>query len=856
MEISKYKGLTEKEASERVSLGLSNSSIDTRTPSYLEIFFRHFFAISNLALIPLLIALAFFSVYRDVFVLSFFLITSALTQTIEEVNVKKRLEKLKDRFKSTGKVIRNSELREILSSEIVKDDIVVANEGDTILADGEILGAEFLQIDESALTGESDYITKQEKDEVLSGSFVVTGICIYKVKKIGKNNYLNRLAKESTTFVRKESQLEKNSTKLVYIFTAIGFITASLNFIFARINGYEVKEILIGITTIMGNITPQMLLIILLVTFVVSVAKLANKGILIQKKGAIDELASIDIVCMDKTGTITTNEMNVKEDYFNNISKSELKEFFSPIYKNLYGINKTAKSIFDYLELDDAKELSKKDHFDQVPFTSDKKYSLYEYKNRSVGLGAYSKLKTYIYENHQKEAEKIIESFSSKGYRVIFGFITNHKIINSNKNIKTDNFFVLGINEDLNPGIVNVLKSLKRQNIEVKIISGDSLESVKRVAEKVGISTDNIIDLSQNDRDLSEIIIDTIVFTRAVPSDKNKIVNILKEKGLKVAMIGDGVNDVLGLKNSDVSIAMETGAKVARDVSDIVLLKNDYKKIPEIFYEGDNIIFNVKLTAKLYFSRAVIYGMIALFFTFVIGSFVPINPTSTLISSFLGNTLVSYLLTYSRDEVRDQRSFMKDILLSSVPTGILISIFSIFIYYVNRTSLSQIELNTAIILGVLGMSMSYSLFLLWRSGKFAKNIFLLIGTFLFGMYIGIMQTILPIWRIDNFYDQVLVSTLLGIGCLIIFLIIRLNKSFAKIKNIKVISYIVPLLIFLGGISMPVRTYYAVWPVPFESYFSIFLAIGVFILMMIAVHLLIIDQLMRLDINKSTFYQER
>lgn len=850
MDISKYSGLSSEEAEKQVSLGLSNTIIDTKTPSYLEIFFRQLFNLSNITLAPLLAALFFFSVYRDVLVLSFVILSGALVETLEEIRVKRRLDELKDRFRSTAKVIRDGELKEIPSDQVVSGDTLVCEEGDTFLADGEVIDSEYLQVDESALTGESDYITKEKDSKVMAGSFTVTGICVYKVTGIGEDNYLNKLASESTKFDRKRSGLEKNMSTLIYIFTAIGFTAAILNFVVAKVNGYETKQILIGITSVMSNITPQVILIILLVTFIISVTKLAGKGILIQKKGAIDELATIDVICMDKTGTITTNDMKIKESYFYNSSEIELKEFYEPIFKHLYGINKTALAIFDFLKLKENSELKDADHFKQVPFTSDNKFTKLEYKDNSIAIGAFSKLKNHLTNELSTQAEEMIKDFEKKGYRVLFGLMFNDHIID-NTDATTDKYFVLGIDEELNPGIREILDTLRSQNINLRIISGDSLVSVQGIMEKVGISSDKIIDLSTFDGNLEDVVSDHIVFARAVPADKLKIVNLLQSKGLKVAMVGDGVNDVLGIKNSDVGIAMETGAKVARDVSDIVLLGNDYTKIPEIFYEGDNILFNIKLTAKMYFSRAVIYGMISLFFTIFLQKFVPINPTSTLVPSFIGNSLIGYLLTFSRNEVNDQRSFLKDIIYSSVPAGILGSLAVISIYIFN-SHLDDLQMNTALTYGILGVSAGYTLFLLWDSGKVVKNIFLFGAVMLMVIYIGGILPILPVRLIEGLDKQLFAIFTLIIGGIFFSYLIKVGAKFANLeigRKVKITSIVMPLIVFVLAYAFPVKTYFAITGIPFSSYPSIILSIILFEVGMILVHVLVIDKIMENE-NKS------
>ncbi|MCA9381183.1 HAD-IC family P-type ATPase [Candidatus Dojkabacteria bacterium] len=844
MNLKQFSGLSSDEVAKKKSLGLSNTMIDTKTPSLLQIFSRNMFNISNLALFPLIGGLFFFEVYRDVAVLLFFLFTSATTQTLEEISVKKRLEQLKTKFKYTAKVFRDGELEELSADNLVLEDIILAQEGDTILTDGVILKSEFLQIDESALTGESDYIQKDEADTVLSGSFVVTGTCIYKAEKVGKANYFNRLAETSTKLIRKQSKLEQNSTIIVYIFTFIGFVAAALNFVFAKINGDTTKDILIGITTVVGNSTPQMLLIILLVTFIISVTKLAKKGILIQKQNSIDELATIDIICMDKTGTITTNDMLAKHEYLKNLKAGDISAFLGPINKFMYGVNKTANTVFDYFhvnEFDVLKEVPKS--FNQIPFTSKTKYSAVEYNSTTMLMGAITSVGKYMSEEVKNDFNQWLTQKESEGFRIIVGLFFDElvidKIQNGDTTLKTNSFFALAIEETLNPGIKEILKTIKSQSIAVKIISGDSLASVLRIVEKIGIKSSDVVDLSEFDGNVKEIAYSKTVFARAIPEKKLAIIEALQERGLKVAMIGDGVNDVLSLKKADVGISMESGAPVARNVADIVLLKNDYRKIPEIFFEGDNIIFNIKLTAKMYFARAILYGTLALIFAFLVGSFVPINPTSTLISGFLGSTLASYLLTISRQEVTDQRLFMKDIVSSSIPIGFLEGIMVGIVYFLTRDSLSLVELNTALIMTILGTSVSYTLFLLWKSGKIPQNPLFVGMALVFAMFVGTMQTLLPIWQIENIFDQMFITILLALGVVLLHFIISYLYTLSPSKSLRRSSYLIPIVLFPLALVFPSRGYYAVTPIPASSHLLVFGIIGIFIALMLLVHYAIV-----------------
>ncbi|MCA9386443.1 HAD-IC family P-type ATPase [Candidatus Dojkabacteria bacterium] len=854
MNFEQFSGLSSDEVAKKKSLGLSNTMIDTKTPSVLQIFSRNMFNISNLALFPLIGGLFFFEVYRDVLVLLFFLFTSATTQTLEEMSVKKRLEQLKTKFKYTAKVFRDGMLNEISAGLLVKEDIILAEEGDTILTDGIVLKSEFLQIDESALTGESDYINKDEADEVLSGSFVVTGKCVYKADKVGNANYFNRLAETSTKLIRKQSKLEQNSTIIVYIFTFIGFVAAALNFVLAKVHGETTKDILIGVTTVVGNSTPQMLLIILLVTFIISVTKLAKKGILIQKQNSIDELATIDVICMDKTGTITTNDMVAKHEYIYNLKSADVTSFLAPINKFIYGVNKTAKTVFDYYQIDEFEVLENApDSFDQIPFTSKTKFSAVGYNSTTMLMGAITSVERFMSEEVKADFKNWLTEKESEGFRIIVGLFFNDLVLdrirNNDTNLKTNSFFALAIEETLNPGIKEILRTIKSQNIAVKIISGDSLASVLRIVEKVGIKSTDVVDLSQFDGDVKEIADSKTVFARAIPENKLAIIEALQEQGQKVAMIGDGVNDVLSLKKADVGIAMESGAPVARNVADIVLLKNDYTKIPEIFYEGDNIIFNIKLTAKMYFARAILYGTLALVFAFLVGSFVPINPTSTLISGFLGSTLASYLLTVSRQEVTDQRLFMKDIISSSIPVGFLEGIIVSLVYFLTRDYLNLVELNTAMIMTILGTSVSYTLFLLWKSGKIPKNPLFVGIALLIAMFVGTMQTLMPIWEIENLFDQMFLTLLLALGIILLHFILSYLYTLSPSKSLKRSSYLIPIVLFPLALVFPSRGYYAVTPIPASSHLIIYSFVGIFILTMLALHYLVVFPYNKFETNK-------
>lgn len=816
-----FTGLTSAEVAQRKSLGLSNRAVDSYSPSYPGIVVRNIFSLINIVVVPLLVALAAFEQYREILAFATFLFVNTFISIFEEIRAKRTLDKLKNEFQATTIVIRDSKEIEIPVHEVVKDDIVKVREGESIVADGEIVEENYLQVDESMLTGESNYLRKQVGEKVMSGSFVVTGSCYFKVESVGKNNYLNKLGSEAVKYREKKSSLQQNSDKLITFLVIASLVFGAITYYSSQTIGSSVERSLIALTTVISLIIPQTLIFLFTLTFTISTIKLYRKGVLIQKGGSIEDLANVEVICMDKTGTITTNEMHIKDVKYFDVIEEDLGSFYNSVRSQLVGINKTQEVINKHYDKYEKKEV---EDFDQVPFTSKQKYSQvkakFNDKYYTLTLGAFSVLENNINKDLQKKVSSFLHEKEEAGFRVLLGLVNvEDKDSDMSLDFTSSKVVVFVIEESLNPGIGELIKSFNDQNIEVKIISGDSKISVTRIIQKLGLDTSQIADLSTEDaNNLEEIVTIKSIFTRAKPEDKLKIINTLKKLGKNVAMVGDGINDVLALKAASVSIAMESGAKIARDVSDMVLLNNDYQKIPAVFFEGDNIIFNLKISTKMFLVKSFFSILFALFFALIRKDLV-LFPASTLIFSFLGSSAPSYVVIFTRQKIENTFGFFDEVLRSAVPNSIIFLVFSVVLFALFNGQFDENQINTGMVLYILSVSIIYSLYLIYDAGK-VKNILYLVMFYILIMMIGIYETILPLDGSDSTQTNLLIYGASSIGLILLIVLIR---NLSGNKSLK----------FLGGIGIglavvitaamffPFRDYYNVVRIPVEMLHSIF-----------------------------------
>lgn len=745
-------GLSNFEVESKLSAGLTNKPIDSVSPTYLRIVLRNTFNLINIFLGPLLILLGYFGKYKEVFVILSFAVVNSLISMLDEIRIKRRLDKIQLDFIKTVRVIREGHELSLPADQIVIGDVVKINEGEGVPTDGVILKAESLLIDESVLTGESDYISKKSDEKILGGSFLVTGECIYKVSEVGSNSYVNKLAGESRNYKKEKSNLQKIGDKLTVFFVISSLIFGFASYFSARLLGNSIEVSILPLVSVVSLIIPQTLIFLFTFTFSISVLKLSKMGVLVQRGSSIESLANLDILCFDKTGTITTNQMRVIDTNYWNLNKELVASIFTSIKDLVYGRNKTFESIIEHFRDSQSVVVSE---FEQIPFTSKSKFAVNQFRMEGksgyffIRYGAMSQIAKYIDRRQQSNVEKYVEEQELIGRRVVVGVIyQNGNRVNIEEFEKSSNkVFSISLREDYNIGISDAINKFKDLGTELKIISGDSYISVKKILDSVDIQYQKIADLSEEGVDIALAAGKYDVFVRAKPDDKLSIIRALKSKNKKVGMVGDGVNDVLALKSSNLSIAMESGSKMARDVSDIVLTNNNFSLVPEILYEAENIVANLKYMNKLFLSKT-FHAMFFVFIAILLGRIFPLLPASILIYSFLASSLPSYITVFWRRNISDNEDFVRTVM----PVSIISAIFSAIssgIIYVLHFDFDLVYINTAVVYGALLFSSMFAVEQLWVSNYLRRWYEPIIS--IFGLVlVGIIPLFIPLLEI--YYD--------------------------------------------------------------------------------------------------------
>lgn len=632
------------------------------------------------------------------------IVCNTLIGVAQELRAKETLEKLSVVSMVKAKVLREGETKEIPASEIVLDDIIYLENGIQIMVDAEVVYSNGLEIDESMITGESDSISKKLKDNLYSGSFVVAGEGYARVTKIGKQTYSSILAEEAKKFKVINSELRNAINKIFKILIWI-IIPVSILLTVAQLKatGNDWRSAMIGTVSGIIGMIPEGLMLLTSATFIVSIVKLGKHDTLVQELCATEVLARVDVLCLDKTGTITQG--NLKLSDIRNIgsrSDKEIDEILSVLIHNLPSNNPTQKAILDkYTSYNNEVKCIKK-----VVFSSKRKWGGAKFEGLGTWvLGA----PEIILKEKYNLIKGAVEEEAKKGKRVLLLANVCNDVLEDELTGKIESAALILIEDIIRKEAPEVLAYFEKQGVEVKIISGDSPITVSEVARRAGVNEwKNYIDAKElpddNDK-FREIVRKTKVFGRVTPHEKKRIVKALQEDGHTVAMTGDGVNDVLALKTSDCGIAMANGSDATKAVAQLVLMKSDFSALPKVVEEGRKQIQNLERVSELFLSKTIFSIFVSVIASILLIEF-PIDPIQLSLVGSCAIGIPGFFLALLPSTGKVEKGFLERVLTVSIPNGLILAIFTTSTFVIARHIGSDITYSkTASLLLFAGISM-------------------------------------------------------------------------------------------------------------------------------------------------------
>lgn len=702
-------GLTAQQVQEHRMHGWTNQPVDPPSKTTKEIIQENVFTYFNLIFLVLAVLLCLVGSFRDLTFLPV-IVLNTLIGIIQEIRAKKVLDNLTMLNAPHAMVIRDGKKSQINAEDLVIDDIVIFEAGNQVCADAEVCAGE-VQVNESLLTGESDEITKRKGDQLMSGSFIVSGQCHARLDKVGADSYISRLTLEAKAMQNTEqSEMIRSLDKLVkwvgVAIIPIGIILFIQAFVFQG-EGFR-SSVTSMIAAVIGMI-PEGLYLLASVALAVSSIRLAQKKVLLHDMKCIETLARVNVLCVDKTGTITENTMEVQDviptKEYEEGELRPLSELLGDFTAAQSSDNITMEAMKRYFKIASGKKAVAK-----TGFSSASKYSSVTFEEASYVLGAPEFVLKEQYENY----EEAISAHASKGARVlVFGTAKEEPDGKPLKEAVTPLAYVLLANP-IRQEAKETFTYFAEQGVEVKVISGDNPLTVSEVAKEAGIAgAERYVDAStlHTEEEMRAAVLNNAVFGRVTPNQKRKFVQILKEEGKTVAMTGDGVNDVLALKDADCSIAMASGSDAAAQASQLVLLESDFSCMPEVVLEGRRVVNNIQRSASLFLVKNIFSFLLSLV-SFVFMFTYPLEPSQISLISMFTIGVPAFFLALEPNKNIIKGHFLTNVFLKALPAALtdVLAVGALVIF--GRTfGVSSADISTAatMLLSIVGFMILYTI---------------------------------------------------------------------------------------------------------------------------------------------------
>ena len=678
-------GLNNEQINERIKLGKINYNTNVKTKTIGQIIFSNLFTLFNILNLSLGVCIFLVRSYKNLLFLGV-VMCNTLISIIQEIRSKKAIDKLSIINSPVANVVRNGENKKVSVEEVVLDDIIKYKRGNQVIADSIILEGS-VEVNESLLTGEENSIIKHKGDVLYSGSFIISGNSICKVDKVGLDNYASKITDEAKYVKKVNSEIMFTFKKVIKVLSII-IVPLGIILFFKQysLSDTTVQDAVVNTVAAIIGMIPEGLILLTSTVLAVSVIRLSQKKVLVQQLYCIETLARVDTICLDKTGTLTEGTMIV-EDVVRLSNNYDIEQILSAYCRQMSDDSPTMEAISRRYNKNVGYTFIEKESF-----SSEKKYSSVTFKEGKYIMGAPDML------DRSKKMQKILEKYED--YRTVL--------------LKTEqeNIALILLKDKIRYKALQTLNYLRSQDVDIKIISGDNDKVISRIAKRLKFEEIKCIDMSQIKKgDFTKIVNEYNIFCRVTPQQKRELIKAMKKNGHTVAMTGDGVNDVLSLKESDCSIVMASGSEAARNVAELVLLDSNFDAIPKIIGEGRRTINNIQRSASLFLTKTTYSTLLSIIFLYISMNY-PFQPIQLSLVNLLNVGIPGFILALEPNKERIKGNFFLNILKRSLPGGITI-VFDILIVMVLSTifhiDTDQISTTCVILVSMTGFILLFKI---------------------------------------------------------------------------------------------------------------------------------------------------
>lgn len=673
-------GLTDEEVRQRVEEGLTNRADISTDKTTKEIVISNVFTYFNLIFLVITILLIMVGSFRNLTFLPI-IIGNTVIGIVQEIRAKKTLEKMSLLNAPHADVIRNGSVKQISTEKLVKDDVILLTAGKQICADAVVISGN-IQVNESLLTGEADEVEKTEGSTLMSGSFVVSGECYARLEKVGNESYISKLSLEAKSMGGKEQSEMIRSINLIVKWVGIVIIPIGLILFWQShfVNGESItKSVTSTVAAIIGMI-PEGLYLLTTVALALSTMKLARKKVLLHDMKSIETLARVDVLCVDKTGTITEPDMKLKEIFLcknsgadgtqTALTLDELKSLILDYANASVDNNATMLALKAYAAeaLTNNTSALHRTAVSQQAFSSSLKYGSVTFSDGTYLLGA----PEFIMHDDFARIEEEIIPYADKGDRVLLFARYNGENVENGINGSVTPLGFVALANPIRANAVKTFEYFKSQGVAIKVISGDNPRTVSRIAIQAGIeSAESFVDAATLDTEdkIADAVNKYTVFGRVTPKQKKQLVKALQAKEHTVAMTGDGVNDILAMKDADCSVAMASGSEAAAQAAQVVLLDSDFAHMPDVVYEGRRVVNNIQRSASLFLVKNIFSLLLSLFSVILMVTY-PLEPAQVSLISMFTIGVPGFLLALEQNKDRIKGHFITNVMLKALPGGL------------------------------------------------------------------------------------------------------------------------------------------------------------------------------------------